>query len=115
MSWFDRKKEDPDAELKEIINEVSAKVTKEILNDEKKYYKVSLRIYWLDGTAVDYWFNNVTDIENKNASQWFKPFFKWFFHRPNEEYYYQALTNGGIGLKRSQIKFFETSVEEVKK
>jgi hypothetical protein len=111
VGWFSKKKEDSNTELKEIIKEVDVKVTE--ASNEKKYYKVNLRIYWIDGSSVDYWYNSVPEdeVKCKNARQWFKPFFKWFFYS-KEEYYYQATTNGGLGMKRSQIKFFETSISE---
>jgi hypothetical protein len=114
VSWFSKKKEDPDAELKEVINEVAAKITKETLSNEKKYYKVSLHIYLIDGLSVDYWYSSIPEdeVKGKNARQWFKPFFKWFFHT-KEEYYYQTSTDGGgLGIRRSQIKFFKTDISE---
>jgi hypothetical protein len=112
VSWFSRKKKDLNAEPKDIIKEVDTLTTKEVV--EKKYYKVNLRIYWLDGSYADYWYKNVSvdEVKCKNARQWFKPFFKWFFHT-KEEYYYQTSTDGGgLGIRRSQIKFFETSISE---
>jgi hypothetical protein len=111
VGWFSKKKKDPNAELKNIIKEVDALTTKEVV--EKKYYKVNLRIYWIDGSSVDYWYNNVLEdkVKGKNARQWFKPFFKWFFYT-KEEYYYQVAFGGGLGIRRSQIKFFETSISE---
>jgi hypothetical protein len=111
VNWLSKKKKDPDVELKEIIKEVDALITKEVA--KRKYYKVNLRIYWLDGSSIDYWYDNVPEdeVEGRNARQWFKAFFKWFFHT-KEEYYYQVITNGGIVIRRSQIKFFETNISE---
>ena len=113
MNWFSKKKKDPDAELKEIIKEVDALITKEVV--DKKLYKVNLRIHWKNGSCIDYWYHSVPgeEVKGKNARQWFKPFFKWFFHT-NEKYYYQSTTDGGLGINRDEIHFFQASIEEIK-